>query len=125
MSNVDYGLFQALTGPMQASNTIQQDRDAQRIRALQLQEQEYQLLDNERKRQEALQQQLNLAAQSANKAIFNNGTFKRQKDADDYRAWHEEYSGWKDIQAILKQYGTVANAYKDGKLAQALTVYKQ
>ena len=72
---VDYGLFQALTGPMQASNTIQQDRDAQRIRALQLQEQEYQLLDNERKRQEALQQQLNLAAQSANKAIFNNGTF--------------------------------------------------
>ena len=125
MANVDYGLFQALTGPMQASNAIQQDRDAQRLKKLQLEEQEYQLQAKEIDRQNALQKQIDLFAAAANKAVFSNGTFKRQKDVDDYTAWHEEHSGWKDIQQILKQYGTVANAYKDGRLAQALAVYKQ
>ena len=73
---VDHGLFQALTGPMQASNAIQQDRDVQRVQKLELEEREYQLKAKELDRQKALQGQLDLVAQSANKAVFNNGTFK-------------------------------------------------
>ena len=104
---VDHGLFQALTGPMQASNAIQQDRDVQRVQKLELEEREYQLKAKEIDRQKALQGQLDLYAKAANDAVFSQGNFKRQKDVDDYYAWHEENSGWKDIQQILTQYGNI------------------
>ena len=64
MSTVDYGFFEALTGPMKASNTIQQNRNAERVQQLQLQEQEFQLQQRESQRQETLQKQLNLFSQS-------------------------------------------------------------
>ena len=95
MANVDYGLFQALTGPMQASNTIQQDRDVQRVQKLQLQEQEYQLQLREQNREKDLQNQFNIVSQSAKDAIFTKNKYRRQIDADDFSAWFKDYSGIK------------------------------
>ena len=122
---IDAALFEVMTGPMKAANTIQQNRDAERVKELQLQEQEYQLKLREAERQETLQKQLNLFSQSAHDEIFNNASFRRQKDADDYGAWHQNYSGYKDIEQILKQYSSVAQAMQDPRLKQALDIYKQ
>ena len=46
-------------------------------------------------------------------------------DSDDYSAWHKQYSGWSDIEAILKQYDNVPNARLHGGLDEALAKYKQ
>jgi len=125
MSTVDYGFFEALTGPMKAANTIQQNRDAEKINQLQLQEQQFQLEQREVTRKENLQKQLDLVTKSAHDEIFNNATFRRQKDANDYGSWHQNYSGYKDIEQILKQYSSVAQAQQDPRLKQALDTYKQ
>ena len=96
MSTVDYGFFNALTGPLQSANNIQQNRDAERVRQLQLQQQEFQLQQAESLRQEELQKQLNLASQDAHNEIFVNNAFKREKDAVDYQKWYQNYSGFGD-----------------------------
>ena len=120
-----YGLFEALTGPMQAAGNIQSNRDAQRLQQLQLQEQETQLQLREQDRQQQLQSQLNLSNQAAKDAIFTKNKYRRQVDSDDYSAWHKQYSGWSDIEAILKQYDNVPNARLHGGLDEALARYKQ
>lgn len=125
MSTVDYGFFNALTGPLQSANNIQQNRDAERVRQLQLQQQEFQLQQAESLRQEQLQKQLNLASQDAHNEIFVNNAFKREKDAVDYQKWYQNYSGFGDIQQILKQYSTMAQAMQDPRLKEAIDVYKQ
>jgi hypothetical protein len=125
MSTVDYGFFNALTGPLQSANNIQQNRDAERIRQLQLQEQEFQLQQRESLRQEQLNKQLSLASQDAHNEIFVNNAFKRDKDAVDYQKWYQNYSGFGDIQQILKQYSTMAQAMQDPRLKEAIDVYKQ
>jgi len=125
MGTVDSGFFEALTGPLQASNTIQQSRDAQKVQQLQLQEQEFQLQQKEAERQQSLQTELKQATEEAHQAIFNNSGFKRDKDATDYGNWHQNYSGFADIEQILKQYGSVSNAKMHGNLNEALMVYKQ
>ena len=125
MSTVDYGFFNALTGPLQSANNIQQNRDAERVRQLQLQQQEFQLQQAESLRQEELQKQLNLASQDAHNEIFVNNAFKREKDAVDYQKWYQNYSGFGDIQQILKQYSTMAQAMQDPRLKEAIDVYKQ
>ena len=122
---LDYGLFEALTGPMQAAGNIQSNRDAQRLQQLQLQEQETQLQLREQDRQQQLQSQLNLSNQAAKDAIFTKNKYRRQIDSDDYSAWHKQYSGWSDIESILKQYDNVPNARLHGGLDEALAKYKQ
>jgi hypothetical protein len=126
MATTDWGLFKALTGPMQASNTIQQGRDAEKLQQLQLQEQQYRLQLAEEERQNTLRSQLDAVTKAAHDAIYkNNNQFRRDKDATDYSKWHQEYSGWSDIEQILKQYNNIPNARMHGKLDEALAVYKQ
>ena len=125
MGSLDYAFFEAMTGPLAAANTIQQNRDAQKIQQAQIQEQQLQIQQNEQARQDAVQNQINLASQAATNEIFVNQSFRRQKDADDYSAWFENFSGYRDVEAILQQYGSVSQAMQDPKLKQALDVYKQ
>ena len=125
MGSLDYAFFEAMTGPLAAANTIQQNRDAQKIQQAQLQQQQLQIQQNEQKRQDSIQGQINLASKAATDEIFKNKTFARQKDADDYSAWFENFSGYRDVEGILKQYGSVSQAMNDPKLKQALDIYKQ
>ena len=125
MGSLDYAFFEAMTGPLAAANNIQQNRDAQKIQQAQLQEQQLQIQQNEQARQDAVQNQINLVSQSATDEIFKNQSFRRKKDADDYSAWFENFSGYRDVEAILKQYGSVSQAMNDPKLKQALDIYKQ
>ena len=125
MGSLDYAFFEAMTGPLAAANNIQQNRDAQKIQQAQIQEQQLQIQQNEQKRRDAIQGQINLISQAATDEIFKNKTFARQKDADDYSAWFENFSGYRDIEAILKQYGSTSQAMQDPKLKEALDIYKQ
>ena len=123
---VDYGLFKALTGPLVEANKIQQNRDAVALQQRQQEEQQFLLEERERGREQALQGYLDGISKETHKLIFGeNGKFKRDKDVSDYSKWHSESSGWKEIESILKQYNTIPNAYRHGKLDEALAHYKR
>tara|TARA_R100000654_G_scaffold22651_1_gene44862 strand:- start:9849 stop:11897 length:2049 start_codon:yes stop_codon:yes gene_type:complete len=126
MSTIDYGFFEALTGPLQSANEISQNRDQERLRNLQLQEQEFALQQRETDRQNALAQQMMEFSKAAHADIFTpSHKFTREKDAQDYAKWYHDYSGYTDIEQILKQYGSLAQAYRDPRLQEALNTYKQ
>ena len=77
MGSLDYAFFEAMTGPLAAANTIQQNRDADKVRQMQLEEQKLQLQQNEQNRRDAIQGQINLISKAATDEIFKNKTFAK------------------------------------------------
>tara|TARA_B100000519_G_scaffold203419_1_gene226530 strand:+ start:9160 stop:11220 length:2061 start_codon:yes stop_codon:yes gene_type:complete len=124
MSTVDYGFFEALTGPMQAAGRIQEMRDQRKLQEFQIAQQQRQMELAQLDKQKALQSQLNTATEAAKMDLYTKNNFSRQKDIDDFRNWHNTMSGWGDIQEILRQHGSVDNARLYGNLDYLLEEYK-
>ena len=124
MGNVDYGFFEALTGPMQAAGQIQQQRDQRKMQEFQMAQQQRQMELQQLDKQKALQSQLNTATEAAKMDLYTKNNFARQKDIDDFRDWHNTMSGWGDIQEVLRQNGSVDNARLHGNLDYLLEEYK-
>ena len=121
---IDYGFFNALTGPMKAAGDIQANREA---RALQQLQQEQQIRNQqlaEQNRDQAYQQQLNTATNQALQDIYTKNGFARQKDVDDFKNWHQELSGWSSIQDVLREHGSIDNARLNGNLDYLMEQYK-
>tara|TARA_R100000458_G_C8268963_1_gene243776 strand:+ start:235 stop:2292 length:2058 start_codon:yes stop_codon:yes gene_type:complete len=121
---IDYGFFEALTGPMQAAGQIQQQRDAQKAQQLQLLQQQRQMELQQLEKTKALQQNLNDATEAARMDLYTKNNFSRQKDIDDFKVWHRDLSGWADIQEVLRVHGSVDNARLYGNLDYLLEEYK-
>ena len=121
---VDYGFFEALTGPMQAAGQIQAQRDQRKLQEFQVMQQQRQMELQQLDKQKALQSQLNSATEAARIDLYTKNNFSRQKDMDDFRNWHNTMSGWEDIQAVLKKHGSVDNARLYGNLDYLLEEYK-
>ena len=121
---MDYALYQALTGPMANAGLIQQQRDANAIRQMQFQQQQKNLQLQQANRQNAMQEDLINAANRAQKDLYTKNNFSRQKDIDDFVSWHEELSGWGDIQNVLRTHGSVDNARLYGNLDYLVAEYK-
>ena len=124
MANLDYGFFEALTGPIQAAGQIQQQRDAlalqQQLLAQQQQAMQLQALN----RNQAMQAQLTKATEAAAADLYTKNNFARQKDIDDFRDWHNTLSGWSEIQEVLRTHGSVDNARLYGNLDYLIQEYK-
>ena len=121
---MDYALYQALTGPMANAGLIQQQRDANAMRQMQFQQQQQNQQLQQANRQNAMQEDLINAAKLAQKDLYTKNNFSRQKDIDDFVSWHEELSGWGDIQNVLRTHGSVDNARLYGNLDYLVAEYK-
>ena len=121
---IDYGFFEALTGPMQAAGQIQAQRDQRKLQEFQVMQKQRQMELQQLDKQKALQSQLNSATEAARIDLYTKNNFSRQKDMDDFRNWHNTMSGWEDIQAVLKKHGSVDNARLYGNLDYLLEEYK-
>lgn len=121
---LDYGFFDALTGPMKAAGDIQANRDA---RAMQQMQQEQQIKNQqlqELNRDQAYQQQLSAATDKALQDIHTDNGFARKKDIDDFTNWHTDLSGWQSIQGVLREHGSIDNARLNGNLDYLMAEYK-
>jgi len=121
---IDYGFFDALTGPMKAAGDIQANRDARAMQQMQQQQQIKNQQLQEQNRDQAYQQQLSAATDQALKDIYTDNGFARQKDVDDFKNWHTDLSGWKSIQGVLRQHGSIDNARLNGNLDYLMQEYK-
>ena len=121
---VDYGFFEALTGPMQAAGQIQAQRDQRKMQEFQIAQQQRQMELAQLDKQKALQSQLNTATEAAKMDLYTKNNFSRQKDIDDFRDWHNTMSGWSDIQEVLRTHGSVDNAKLYGNLNYLIEEYK-
>jgi len=124
MSTYDYGFFEALTGPMQAAGDIQGQREKRKMQQMQLMQQQRQMDLQEVERKKAMQSQLSSAQQDAQQLLYTKNNFSRNKDIDDFRNWHKDLSGWADIQEVLRNHGSVANAQISGNLDYLVAEYK-
>ena len=121
---VDYGFFEALTGPMQAAGQIQAQRDQQKMQQFQMMQQQRQMELAQLDKQKAMQSMLTSATDQAKQDLYTKNNFSRQKDIDDFRNWHNSMSGWGDIQGVLRKHGSVDNARLYGNLDYLLEEYK-
>ena len=121
---IDYGFFDALTGPMKAAGDIQANRDARAMQQMQQQQQIKNQQLQELNRDQAYQQQLSAATNQALKDIYTDNGFARQKDVDDFTNWHTDLSGWKNIQDVLREHGSIDNARLNGNLDYLMEEYK-
>ncbi len=121
---MDYALFKALTGPMANAGLIQQQREQNQMRQLQMQQQQRQMELQQADKQKAIQNQLIEASKAAQSDLYTKNNFSRQKDVDDFRNWHNELSGWGDIQNLLREHGSVDNARLYGNLDYLLAEYQ-
>ena len=121
---IDYGFFEALTGPMQAAGQIQQNRDAIALQKLQQKQQIKNLQLQELNRNQAQQKMLDASTNAALGDLYTKNKFARQKDIDDFRNWHNDLSGWGDIQEVLRRHGSIDNARLNGNLDYLLEEYK-
>ena len=122
---LDFGYWSALTGPMQTAGQRAQNRDAQQLQAMQLMQQMKQIQLKNLENTKGLQDQVNLSHAKAMEALYDKDKkFRRQKDVEDFKDWQKDMSGWGDIQALLRQYGSVENARLHGNLDYVLQEYK-
>lgn len=121
---LDYGFFEALTGPMQAAGNIQAQRDAQAMQQQQLAQQQRNMELAQLDKNKATQGQLTKATEAAADDLYTKNNFSRQKDIDDFRNWHNTMSGWGDIQEVLRTHGSVDNARLYGNLDYLIQEYK-
>tara|TARA_R110002020_G_scaffold216496_1_gene424265 strand:+ start:16089 stop:18113 length:2025 start_codon:yes stop_codon:yes gene_type:complete len=121
---MDYGYFEAMT-PTATSGAIQDGRDRQRSRQLQLAQQQQAIETADLNKKQAYQTQINTFQNAALDDVFYKNQFKRKKDLDDYRNWHKTHSGWGEIQNILREHNSINNARQYGNLDYALQVYYQ
>jgi len=124
MANLDYGFFEALTGPIQAAGQIQQQRDALALQQQQQAQQQRAMELQALNKNQAMQAQLNQATEAAAADLYTKNNFSRQKDIDDFRNWHNTMSGWSDIQEVLRTHGSVDNARLYGNLDYLIQEYK-
>ena len=122
---LDFGYWSALTGPMQTAGQRAQNRDAQQLQTMQLMQQMKQIQLKNLENTKGLQEQVNASHTAAMKALYTKDQkFRRQKDVEDFKDWQRDMSGWGDIQALLRQYGSVENARLHGNLDYVLQEYK-
>ncbi len=121
---LDFGYWSALTAPMQTAGQISQRRDAEMLQAMQLMQQQKTLQLKELNDAKQMQTEIKLAEKATNEAIFQNNQYARQKDIDDSKNWHKEFSGWSDIQDVLTKYGSVSNARIHANLDYLVSEYK-
>ena len=121
---VDYGFFEALTGPRKAAGQIQAQRDQQKMQQFQMMQQQRQIELAQLEKQKGIQDMLTQSQEAAKMDLYTKTNFHRQKDIDDFRDWHNTMSGWADIQEILRQHGSVDNARLYGNLDYLLEEYK-
>ena len=121
---MDYALFEALSGPLANAGLIQQQREQQQLQQLQIQERQRQLELQQLDKQQRIQSDLNRFANAAQKDLYTKTNFSRQKDLDDFRDWHNELSGWTDIQNVLREQGSIDNARLYGNLDYLLEEYR-
>ena len=121
---IDYGFFEALTGPMKAAGQIQQNRDALALQKAQQEQQIKNLQLQELNRNQAQQKMLDASTNAALGDLYTKNKFARQKDIDDFRNWHTDLSGWGDIQEVLREHGSIDNARLNGNLDYLLEEYK-
>ena len=124
MANLDYGFFEALTGPIQAAGQIQQQRDALALQQQQQAQQQRAMELQALNRNQAMQAQLTKATEAAAADLYTKNNFARQKDIDDFRDWHNTLSGWSEIQEVLRTHGSVDNARLYGNLDYLIQEYK-
>ena len=122
---LDFGYWSALTGPMQTAGQRAQNRDAEQLQAMQLMQQMKQMQLKNLENTQGLQDQVNASHTAAMSALYDKDKkFRRQKDVEDFKDWQRDISGWGDIQALLRQYGSVENARLHGNLDYVLQEYK-
>ena len=124
MGTVDYGFWEALTGPMKAAGDIQAQRDAQKAQQLQLMQQQRQMELQQLDKQQSIQKDISTWTEAARMDLYTKNNFSRQKDIDDFTDWHNTMSGWADIQEVLRVHGSVDNARLYGNLTYLLEQYK-
>ena len=124
MANLDYGFFEALTGPIQAAGQIQQQRDALALQQQQQAQQQRAMELQALNKNQAMQAQLTQSTNAAAADLYTKNNFSRQKDIDDFRDWHNTMSGWSDIQEVLRTHGSVDNAKLYGNLNYLIEEYK-
>ena len=91
---IDYGFFEALTGPIQAAGQIQQQRDALALQQQQQAQQQRAMELQALNKNQAMQAQLTQSTNAAAADLYTKNNFSRQKDIDDFRDWHNTMSGW-------------------------------
>ena len=122
---LDFGYWSALTGPMQTAGQRAQNRDAENLQAMQLMQQMKQIQLKNLENTQGLQEQVNASHTAAMNALYDKDKkFRSQKDVEDFKDWQKDLSGWGDIQALLRQYGSVENARLHGNLDYVLQEYK-
>ena len=121
---LDFGYWSALTAPMQTAGQISERRDAEMLQAMQLMQQQKQFQLKQANDAKQMQSEIKIAEEATNTAIFQNNKYARQKDIDDSKNWHKEFSGWSDIQDVLTKYGSVSNARIHGNLDYLISEYK-
>ena len=107
---IDYGFFEALTGPMKTTGAIQDNRDKQKMQQLQLLQQQRNMELQQLDKQKQQQAELNQYTTAALKDLYTKDHFARKKDIDDYRDWHGTSSGWEEIKNIISEAGSLDNA---------------
>tara|TARA_R100000322_G_scaffold90976_3_gene56602 strand:+ start:6950 stop:9001 length:2052 start_codon:yes stop_codon:yes gene_type:complete len=121
---IDSGFFSALTGPMLGAGDLQnarlQKQNALKQQQMQLQMQELAQLNRKNEQNNQLVQ----AQQTAFNDLYTNNKFARQKDVDDFKAWHQQLSGWNDIQGVLREHGSIDNARLYGNLDYLIAEYQ-
>ena len=121
---IDYGFWSALTAPIQTAGQRQQQRDADSLKALQLMQNMKTMQRQDLSDQKELQKQTDLITQAAQNDLKTSFGLKREKDINDQKAWHRDFSGWTDIENVLKEYGNVHNARAYGDLDGLIQEYK-
>jgi len=122
---LDFGYWSALTGPMQTAGQRAQNRDAEQLQAMQIMQQMKQMQLKNLENTKGLQDQTNTIHADAMSTLYTKDKkFRRQKDVEDFKDWQRDLSGWGDIQALLRQYGSVENARLHGNLDYVLQEYK-
>ena len=121
---MDFSYWSALTPPMASAGEIQQRRNAEMLQAMQLVQQQQNLQLKQANDAKQIQTEINVAQQATRDALYKNSQLRRQKDIDDHRNWHDEFSGWNDIQNVLKEAGSIQNARTNYNLDYLISEYK-
>jgi hypothetical protein len=121
---IDYGFWSALTAPMQTAGQKQEQRDADSLKALQLMQNIRSMQKSDLDQKQAIQAQIDAITTAAQTDLKTTNGLKREKDNNDLKAWHRDYSGYTEIENVIKQYGNIHNARAYGNLDGLITEYR-
>jgi hypothetical protein len=119
------GFYNAFLGDTSTAGSFAENRKAKQIKAMQQEMQMQQMQQKQSQDMAALQQQINIAEESAKGILYMNKNFARNKDVDDFENWHKTSSIYPKIKETLRKYGSVAKAKAYGDLDLMIEQYRQ